>query len=157
MDKYVYYSTPFKMLHTIIRLDDPLCALIRDDPVRPEIPLEFRVTEHSEIIVLQDDYGKSVAVVCVLYRDHVPRSCSELLEFASLDPIVAVFYTIWSYLPGAGRKLIVAARKDIQSRRPNIKKYVTLSPPTDMARVFHLRNGASVLNVNVDSINYHYE
>lgn len=145
------------MLHLVQSLSDPLCALIRDDPVRPEIPLEFRISPQSEIIVLQDDYGKSTAAVCVLYRDHVPRSCEELLEFDSLDPVVAVFYTIWSYVPGAGRRLIVAARKDIQSRRPSILKYVTLSPPTDMARVFHLRNGASVLNVNVDSINYHYE
>ena len=145
------------MLHTINSLSDPLCALIRDDPVRPEIPLEFRVSECSEIIVLQDDYGKSTAAVCVLYRDSVPRSCLELLEYASLDPVVAVFYTIWSYVPGAGRRLIVAARKDIQTRRPSIVEYVTLSPPTDIARVFHLRNGASVLNVNVDSINYHYE
>ena len=145
------------MLHIIHRLDDPLCALVRDDPVRPEIPLEFRVTENSEIIVLQDLYGKSTAAVCVLYRDTVPRSVDELLVFDSLDPTVAVFYTIWSYVPGAGRKLIVAARKDIQTRRSYIKKYVTLSPPTDMARVFHLRNGASVLNVNIDSVNYGYE
>ena len=145
------------MLHIIHNLDDPLCALIRDDPVRPEIPLEFRVTENSEIIVLQDLYGKSTALVCVLYRDTVPRSVDELLVFDSLDPTVAVFYTIWSYVPGAGRKLIVAARKDIQTRRSYIKEYVTLSPPTDMARVFHLRNGASVLNVNVDSVNYGYE
>ena len=145
------------MLHLVHTLSDPLCALIRDDPVRPEIPIEFRVSECSEIIVLQDLYGKPTAAVCVLYRDSIPRSCSELLEFDSLDPTVAVFYTIWSYQPGAGRKLIVAARADIQTRRPSINKYVTLSPPTDMARVFHLRNGASVLNVNVDSVNYHYE
>lgn len=145
------------MLHLVHTLADPLCALVRDDPVRPEIPLEFRVTEHSEIIVLQDLYGKPMAAVCVLYRDSIPRSCSELLEFDSIAPTVAVFYTIWSYVPGAGRKLIVAARSDIQTRRPMIKKYVTLSPPTDMARVFHLRNGARVLNVNVDSVNYHYD
>ena len=153
----MYITPPFKMLHIIHRLDDPLCVLIRDDPVRPEIPLEFRVTENSEIIVLQDDYSKPTALVCVLYRDTVPRSCEELLVFDSLDPTVAVFYTIWSYVPGAGRKLIVAARKDIEVRRPSIVKYVTLSPPTDMARVFHLRNGASILNVNVDSVNYGYD
>lgn len=144
-------------LHIIRRLDDPLCALISDDPVRPEIPLAFRVSDTSEIMVLQDEYGRPTAAVCVLYRDSVPRSQEELLAFASLEPTVAVFYTIWSYVPGAGRRLIVAARSHIQSSRPSIKKYVTLSPPTEMARVFHLRNGAQVLNVNEDSVNYSYE
>lgn len=145
------------MLHIINSVTDSLCALIADDPVRPEIDLEFRVSDVSEIIVAQDEYGKPVAVVCVLYRDSVPRSREELLEYASYDPCVAVFYTIWSYVPGAGRRLIVAARNHIQSSRPTIKKYVTLSPPTEMARIFHLRNGAQVLNVNADSVNYSYE
>jgi len=145
------------MLHIITSLADPLLALLADDPVRPEIAREFRVSDVSEVIVDQDEYGKPTAVVCVLYRDSVPRSREELLEFASYEPHVAVFYTIWSYQPGAGRKLIVSARKQIQSSRSNITKYVTLSPPTEMARVFHLRNGAQVLNINEDSVNYSYE
>jgi len=144
-------------LHTINSLSDPLLVLIKDDPVRPEISADFRVSEVSEIIVASDEYGKPTAVVCVLYRDAVPRSREELLEFASYKPSVAVFYTIWSYQQGAGRKLIVAAKRHIESSRSYIKKYVTLSPPTEMARVFHLRNGASVLNVNEDSVNYSYE
>ena len=145
------------MLHIINTINDPLCALIKDDPVRPEIDLDFRVSECSEILVSQDEYGKPAAVVCVLYRDSVPKSREELLEYASYLPVVAVFYTIWSYVPGAGRKLIVSARNHIQSSRPTIKKYVTLSPPTEMARIFHLRNGAQVLSVNADSVNYSYE
>ena len=144
-------------LHTINSLSDSLLILIKDDPVRPEISAEFRVSEVSEIIVASDKYGKPTAVVCVLYRDSIPRSLEELLEFESYKPVVAVFYTIWSYVPGAGRKLIVSARKHIESSRPHIKKYVTLSPPTEMAKVFHLRNGAQVLNVNADSVNYSYE
>ena len=145
------------MLHIISSSSDPLVQLIKDDPVRPEISLDFRISESSEIIVAQDEYGKPTAVVCVLYRDSVPRSREELLEYASYAPSVAVFYTIWSYVPGAGRRLIVAARSHIQTSRSHIKKYVTLSPPTEMARVFHLRNGAQVLNINEDSVNYSYE
>ena len=144
-------------LHIIKTLSDPLCQLIADDPVRPEIVIDFRVSKFSEILVLQDQYSKPEAVVCVLYRDSVPRSCEELLEYNSYNPEVAVFYTIWSYVPGAGRRLIVMARKHIANSRPDIKKYVTLSPPTEMARVFHLRNGAQVLNVNEDSVNYSYD
>ena len=144
-------------LYTINSLLDSLLVLIKDDPVRPEISAEFRVSNVSEIIVSLDEYSNPTAVVCVVYRDSIPRSVEELLDFASYEPSVAVFYTIWSYQPGAGRKLIVSARKHISIIRPYIKKYVTLSPPTEMARVFHIRNGASVLNVNVDSVNYSYE
>jgi hypothetical protein len=146
------------MLHIVKSLSDPLTALIKDDPVRPEIPLEFRVSERSEILVLLDDeYSKPQAAVCVLYKDSVPRSVIELMH-PSLDQLtVAVFYTIWSYASGAGRKLIVSAQKHITATRPMITTFVTLSPQTDMARVFHLRNGAKVLNVNTDTVNYHYE
>jgi hypothetical protein len=69
---------------------------------------------------------------------------------------VAVFYTIWSYRPGAGRRLIIAARRWIEENRQDIKEFVTLSPPTEMARIFHLRNGAGVFRVNHDTVNYVY-
>ena len=144
------------MLHVIHSLTDPLITLVNDDPVRPEIPLEFRVSDHSEILVLQDDNSKPLAVVCVLYANAVPRSIQELLNTLNDELSVAVFYTIWSYAPGAGRKLINAARQHIETHFPTVTKFVTLSPQTEMARVFHLRNGASVLNVNADSINYCY-
>jgi hypothetical protein len=69
---------------------------------------------------------------------------------------VAVFYTIWSYTAGSGRRLIMSARSWIGMNRSNVQEYVTLSPPTDMARVFHIRNGAEVLRVNADTVNYLY-
>lgn len=144
------------MLHVINSLSDPLCLLVRDDPVRPEIPIEQRVSEGAEIFVLLDSYGKPEAVVCVRYRDTVPRSVIELDHPNMLDPHVAVFYTIWSYRSGAGRTLIQGAVSWLQSQRKNIQKFVTLSPPTEMARTFHLRNGAGVLSVNADTVNYEY-
>jgi hypothetical protein len=147
------------MLHIIKTLTDPLLRLLNDDPVRPEIPKEFRVSPNSEIIVSKDDLDEPTAVVCVQYRDSVPRSKQELIEYTySKDPEqVAVFYTIWSYRAGAGRSLINSARAHIERTRPTVTQYVTLSPKTEMARVFHTRNGASVLNDNPDSINYWYK
>ena len=146
------------MLHTITTLEDPLLALVKDDPVRPDIPVEFRVSEHCCVYVLLDDeYSKPQAVVCVARKSSVPK---DVLELASVDDspaTVAVFYTIWSYSPGAGRKLIQEAQKSIRSEFKNIKTFVTLSPPTEMARTFHLRNGAGVLSVNPDTVNYIYE
>jgi hypothetical protein len=144
------------MLHVIQTLSDPLGRLIADDPVRPEIPLEFRISLHSEIFVLCDnETHESQAVVCCAYRDFMPADLVQLAQ-TPLDPTVAVFYTIWSYKPGAGRRLITAARSWIESNRSGIKEFVTLSPPTDMARVFHLKNGAQVSRVNSSSVNYRY-
>jgi hypothetical protein len=42
------------MLHIIRDLSDSLLNLIKDDPVRPEIPLEQRVNANSRIFVLKD-------------------------------------------------------------------------------------------------------
>jgi hypothetical protein len=81
----------------------------------------------------------------------------ELAHPNMMDPNTAVFYTIWSYKPGAGRRLIVAARSWLLANMSNLDTFVTLSPPTEMARVFHLRNGAGVLSVNEDSVNYIYQ
>ena len=145
------------MLHTITTLDDPLLALIKDDPVRPDIPREFRVSESCSVYVLLDDeYSKPQAVVCVARKSSVPK---DVLELASIDlepATVAVFYTIWSYSPGAGRRLIQETQRSIQAEYKDITTFVTLSPPTEMARVFHLRNGAGVLSVNPDTVNYIY-
>jgi len=145
------------MLYTITTLDDPLLALIKDDPVRPDIPAEFRVSEHCCIYVLLDDvYSKPQAVVCVARKSSVPKDVIELAAVDLEPATVAVFYTIWSYAPGAGRQLIQAAQKSIRKTHLGIKTFVTLSPPTDMARVFHLKNGAGVLSVNLDTVNYIY-
>ena len=146
------------MLHTITTLDDPLLALIKDDPVRPDIPVDFRVSEHCSVYVLLDDlYSKPQAVVCVARKSTVPKDVLELALVEDSPATVAVFYTIWSYSPGAGRKLIQEAQRSIRAEFKNIKTFVTLSPPTEMARTFHLRNGAGVLSVNPDTVNYIYE
>lgn len=145
------------MLHCITTLDDPLCAIIADDPVRPDIPIEFRVSEHSNIFVLLDSYGKPTAAVCAVYKDLVPHNLVELAQPLASTAHIAVFYTIWSYQSGAGRELILAARQWIQTNKPEISRFVTLSPPTEMARVFHLRNGAGILSINEDTVNYIYD
>jgi len=146
------------MLYTITSLSDPLLALIKDDPVRPDIPIEFRVSDHCSVYVLLDDlYSKPQAVVCVARKGVIPHNVIELASMDDLPATVAVFYTIWSYVPGAGRRLIQEAQRSIRVEYKGIKTFVTLSPPTEMARTFHLRNGAGVLSVNSDTVNYIYD
>ena len=83
------------------------------------------------------------------------RKETELFQVSS-EPIVAIFYTIWSYAPGAGRTLIFDAVKHIKENKPEIQRYVTLSPKTEVAKRFHLRNGAVVFRENGDTVNYEY-
>ena len=67
------------------------------------------------------------------------------------------FYTIWSYAPGAGRKLIFDAVEHIKQNNKDITRFVTLSPKTDMAKKFHTRNGAIVFRENEETVNYEYK
>jgi hypothetical protein len=142
------------MLYIINSLEDPLIQYLKDDPVRPEIPAEFRVSGTTEIFALVKE-NKPSAIVCVAYMDFVPKDCNELFTTPN-SPSVAVFYTIWSYDPGAGCELIRAARKELPKRKPEIKKFVTLSPQNEMAKKFHLKNGASIFRDNPESVNYEY-
>ena len=144
------------MLHIINSLEDHFLALIKDDPVRPEIPTEQRVNENSKIFVLQDDNGQPLAVTCVKFLAKIPESVEDLAD-SVVNTNTAVFYTIWSYAAGAGRELIQQAQKQIQAEKPEVTTYVTLSPKTEMARKFHHKNGAMTYRENSDSVNYLYQ
>jgi hypothetical protein len=92
----------------------------------------------------------------VSYQSSIPTKESELFETTD-DPSVAVFYTIWSYVPGAGRALIFDAVRHIKETRPEITRFITLSPKTEMAKRFHTKNGAGVYRENDETVNYEYE
>jgi hypothetical protein len=130
-------------------------SLIKDDPVRPEIPAEERVNNNSRIFVLKNDQDEPIAVTCVKFLGSVPTSVSDLAETV-VHTNTAVFYTIWSYAAGAGRQLIEQAKANIQAEHPEVDTFVTLSPKTEMARRFHHKNGAETYRENSDSVNYRY-
>jgi hypothetical protein len=143
------------MLHIINTLEDSLLKLIKDDPVRPEIPATDRVNPNSQIFVLKNEEGEPLAVTCVKFLADIPAGVDDLAN-AVVNINTAVFYTIWSYAAGAGRDLIVQAQQQIKQEHPEVMTYVTLSPKTEMARRFHLKNGAEVYRENSDTVNYLY-
>jgi hypothetical protein len=143
------------MLHIITELTDELLSLIKDDPVRPEIPVEQRVNQKSRVYVLKDDEGRPTAVTCVKFLADIPSSVDELANLA-VNSTTAVFYTIWSYGAGAGKRLIEEAQREIKQTDPEVNVFVTLSPKTEMARRFHHKNGATTFRENADSVNYMY-
>ena len=130
-------------------------AVIKDDPVRPHIPAEWRNGSGSEVYGLWDeDCTRICAVVCVHYMDTVPTSELEMLH--ATGDSVAVFYTVWSYAKGSGREIIFSAADHIKQTYPTVKRYVTLSPLTEMAEKFHLRNGAELIAKHDSCQNFEY-
>ena len=143
------------MLYRVLSEHDPFAMLIKDDPVRPEIPLEDRLGHNKDVFVLLNANKNQEAVVCASYQDEVPTATDELRASRG-EPKVAVFYTIWSYARGAGTKLIFEAQDYIKREIPSITRFVTLSPKSDLARKFYTRNGAAVYRENNQTINYEY-
>ena len=140
------------MLECITHLDDPRTAIIRDDPVRPNIALEDRINDRAKIY-LWCEQDRIRSAVCVALCDAVPDSEHTLLTTPVGELTVAVAYTIWSYSAGAAQQLIFALRDQLPD---SIVKMVTLSPQTEMARKFHERNGAKLVRENVDTWNFEY-
>jgi hypothetical protein len=107
------------------------------------------------VAALSSDETNPDAMVCVSFHDFVPQDTTELKETA-LVPTTAVFYTIWSYKAGKGKQLLIEAVKGIQEQYPSVTRFVTLSPKTEVARRFHLKNGAIVFRENIETVNYEY-
>ncbi len=143
------------MLQTFTTITDEIETLIKDDPVRPEIPVTDRVNSNSRIYVLKNG-DKTEAVTCVKFLSAIPAAVEDMVGVVE-SATTAVFYTIWSYVAGAGRELIVEAQKSIEAEMPHVQTFVTLSPKTEMARKFHLRNGAGIYRENPTTINYIYK
>jgi hypothetical protein len=141
-------------LYHLKDLTDPLVKIIKDDPVRPHIPLEQRVNDAAEILILKA--GEEVlAATCMQFLKDIPEDEQDLVDMEHTKD-VAVFYTIWSYAPGAGAQLLKEAASWLMQEYKDIKAIVTLSPQTEMAKRFHLKNGASIHRTNETSVNYKY-
>lgn len=137
--------------------------LIKDDPVRPHFSYEWRTKPGREIWVLaNDDTDEVDAIICVAYTNKVPSSEYELELFSQAahqdgqSGSVAVFYTVWSYSSGAGRKLVNSVAQHIAKSNPKVSRWVTLSPLTEMAEKFHISNGAVFLEKHADCQNFDY-
>ena len=127
--------------------------LLEDDPVRPHIPSEIKLSAGREVFVW-DENGKPEAIVCVSFTERVAITEEDLYNNYIGETSVAMLYTIWSYSPRAGRKLVRSAFEELSRR---CSRVVTLSPKTEMARRFHISNGAVELQENIETINYEYK
>jgi hypothetical protein len=104
--------------------------IILDDPVRPHIEAEWRTRSGREVYGLYADesFEELRAVICVAYTDEVP-TCERDLGWVA---------------------------DHIKKTNPDVKRFVTLSPLTEMAKNFHLKNGAKFLRKHMDCQNFEY-
>ena len=136
------------------------------DPVRPELDNEFRTSYGRKIFGVK--YKDEIhAIMCFAFTNKIPKTVKELdnlskdafLQSALRDQKVgqiAIAYTVWSKKKGGGKLIVNEVFKKIKKSN-HLNRLITLSPLTDMARKFHLRNGAIELQVNSDTQNFEYK
>ena len=134
--------------------------LFKDDPVRPNLNPKFRLTENRVNFLLTQDFTKPCAIICVAFTKDIPKT-EKQLEMYSINKLSvnydkAIFYTIWSYSKGSGKDILFNTVFWLKKNKPEIKRYITMSPKTEMARNFHLKNGAYELKSNRKTINFEY-
>ena len=137
-----------------------------DDPVRPELDNHFRTSYGRKIYGLK--YQNEIhAVMCFAFTDKIPKTVNELDQFskdAFLQSVqrdqkvgkIAIAYTVWSKKKGGGKLIVKEVYKMIKKSN-HLNRLVTLSPLTEMAKRFHLRNGAVELQVNEETQNFEYK
>ena len=135
---------------------------VSEDPVRPELDLEWRLFAERKIYGLK--YENNIeAIVCVAYTNEVPTTVREMdymSQVACQDNQcgkIAVAYTVWSRKRGAGREIINKLYDFLKSERVETKRLVTLSPLTPMATHFHISNGAKQIHINDETQNFEYK
>ena len=139
---------------------------ISKDPVRPELDNDFRTSYGRKIYGVK--YKDEIhAVMCFAFTNKIPKTVKEL-DLLSKDAFlqsaqrsqkigkIAIAYTVWSTKKGGG-KLIVKEVFKVIKKSKHLNRLVTLSPLTEMARNFHLRNGAEELQVNETTQNFEYK
>ena len=134
--------------------------LFKDDPVRPNLNPKFRLTENRVNFLLTQDFTKPCAIICVAFTKDIPKT-EKQLEMYSINKLSvnydkAIFYTIWSYSKGSGKDILFNTVFWLKKNKPEIKRYITMSPKTEMARNFHLKNGAYELKSNRETIYFEY-
>ena len=138
----------------------------KEDPVRPELDNDFRTSYGRKIYGVK--YKNEIhAVMCFAFTNKVPKDVVQLDKFshdAFLQSTqrgqnvgqIAIAYTVWSKKKGGGKLIVKKVYKMIKKSN-HLNRLVTLSPLTEMARKFHLRNGAVELQVNEETQNFEYK
>ena len=141
------------MIISHLKLNPDLQAILEGDPVRPSIKPELRFGSDREVLTLREyPDSEDLAVLCVAWMTHIPIIEENL--FSSWGSY-AIMYSLWSLKRGSGPKMARESVEYLKLRKAT--RIITLSPKTEMAKKFHLHNGASLLWENETSYNFEYE
>jgi len=128
-----------------------------DDPVRPELNNDFRISKGRKIFGLK--YNNEIeGVVCIAFTNELPATVKELdlMSINEKDSQIAIAYTLWSLKKGAGKKIMKELLKYMKEHN-NIDSIMTLSPLTPVATHYHIRNGAKLIKINPTTQNFEYK
>ncbi len=128
-----------------------------DDPVRPELNNEFRISRGRKIFGLK--YNNEIeGVVCIAFTNELPATVKELdlMSVNEKESQIAIAYTLWSLKKGAGKKIMKELLKYMKEHN-NIDSIMTLSPLTPVATHYHIRNGAKLIKINPTTQNFEYK
>ena len=128
-----------------------------DDPVRPELNNEFRISRGRKIFGLK--YNNEIeGVVCIAFTNELPATVKELdlMSVNEQESQIAIAYTLWSLKKGAGKKIMKELLKYMKEHN-NIDSIMTLSPLTPVATHYHIRNGAKLIKINPTTQNFEYK
>ena len=137
-----------------------------EDPVRPELDNIFRRSYGRKIYGVKFK-NEIHAVMCFAYTNQIPKNVEELdkfshdayLQSAQRDQNIgqiAIAYTVWSKKKGGGKLIVKEVFKKIKKSN-HLNRLVTLSPLTEMAKKFHTRNGAKLIQINETTQNFEYK
>ncbi len=126
------------------------------DPVRPELDVQFKTSPGRGVFGLQDSAGIYRAFLCYARTTQVPANVEELEKYTDINGHIVIPYTVWSFQRGAGREIINEVLEMVKNGDFGVDRVVTLSPQTEMARKFHLRNEATEFRMNESTVNFEY-
>ena len=154
--KYAYNFDFFKWIKKteLVQLNE---INPEDDPVRPELDNEFRISNGRKIFGLK--YNNEIeGVVCIAFTNELPATVKELdlMSVNEKDSQIAIAYTLWSLKKGAGKKIMKELLKYMKQQN-NIDSIMTLSPLTPVATHYHIRNGAKLIKINPTTQNFQYK
>src|SRR5210317_222078 len=140
---------------------------ITEDPVRPELSVDFRISDGRRILGLRDDAEEIAAIICLAFTNEVPASVEEMALMShdaynqsilrgGLVGRIAIAYTVWARKKGGGKHILNEVYKKFK-REHHIDRLITLSPLTEMAERFHIKNGAKLLRRNEHTQNFEYD
>ena len=156
LKKYAYNFDFFKWIKKteLVQLSE---INPEDDPVRPELDNEFRISNGRKIFGLK--YNNEIeGVVCIAFTNELPATVKELdlMSVSEKNSQIAIAYTLWSLKKGAGKKIMKELLKYMKQQN-NIDSIMTLSPLTPVATHYHIRNGAKLIKINPTTQNFQYK